>query len=97
MGSEGLFHVEKPKRLSHVDSKHSDQTGQMPLPGAKIILLTLSCSSSYCFSHDLILLLFSAQTALPCSTGLIEPRHEKTCLWGFRPGKTQTGLLSYTD
>ena len=24
-----------------------------------------------------------------------EPRHEKACFWGFRPGKTQTGLLSY--
>ena len=23
-----------------------------------------------------------------------EPRHEKTCLWGFRPGPTQTGLYS---
>ena len=26
-----------------------------------------------------------------------EPRHEKTCLWGLRPGKTQTGLLSYRE
>ena len=25
---------------------------------------------------------------------LIEPRHEKTCLRGLRPGKTQTGLRS---
>ena len=25
---------------------------------------------------------------------IIEPRHEKTCLRGFGPGKTQTGLLS---
>ena len=24
-----------------------------------------------------------------------EPHHEKTCLWGFRPGKTQTGLLGF--
>ena len=24
-----------------------------------------------------------------------EPRHEKTCLRGLRPGKSQTGLLSY--
>ena len=33
-------------------------------------------------------------------TGLVitnEPRHEKTCLQGFRPGTTQTGLLSYRD
>ena len=27
----------------------------------------------------------------------IEPHHEKTCLQGFRPGTTQTGLLSYRD
>ena len=26
---------------------------------------------------------------------LNEPRREKTCLRGFRPGQTQTGLLSY--
>ena len=31
------------------------------------------------------------------STLLIEPRHEKTCIRGLRPGKTQTGLLSYRD
>ena len=27
----------------------------------------------------------------------IEPRHEKTCIPGLRPVKTQTGLLSYRD
>ena len=26
-----------------------------------------------------------------------EPCHEKTCLWDFQPGKTQTSLLSYRD
>ena len=26
-----------------------------------------------------------------------EPHHKKTCLQGLRPGKTQTGLHSYTD
>ena len=26
---------------------------------------------------------------------LFEPRHEKTGLWGFRPGATQTGLYSH--
>ena len=26
-----------------------------------------------------------------------EPRNEKTCLRGLRPGKTKTGLLSYSD
>ena len=28
---------------------------------------------------------------------LIEPRHEKNCLQGLRPGKSQTGLLSYSE
>ena len=28
---------------------------------------------------------------------LYEPHHEKTCLRGLRPGKTQIGLLSYRD
>ena len=28
---------------------------------------------------------------------LYDPCHNKTCLWGFRPGKIQTGLLSYRD
>ena len=30
-------------------------------------------------------------------TLIYEPRQEKACLRGFRPGKTQTRLLSYTD
>ena len=25
---------------------------------------------------------------------LFQPRHEKTCLWGLRPGKSKTGLRS---
>ena len=29
--------------------------------------------------------------------GIFETRHEKTCLRGLRLGKTQTGLLSYTE
>ena len=28
---------------------------------------------------------------------IFEPHPEKTCLQGLRPGKTQTGLLSYSD
>ena len=27
---------------------------------------------------------------------LYQPRWEKTCLWGFRPGLTQIGMCSYT-
>ena len=25
----------------------------------------------------------------------LEPHHEKTCIWGFQPGPTQTGLHSH--
>ena len=34
---------------------------------------------------------------LPEKNSYFEPRHEKTCLRGFRPSKTQTSLLSYRD
>ena len=38
-----------------------------------------------------------AQTIF-CEDGFeIEPRQEKTCLRGFRPGKTQTGLRSHRN
>ena len=41
------------------------------------------------------------QLVLSCSLGLStfvsEPRHEKTCIRDFRPGKTQTCLFSYRD
>ena len=30
-----------------------------------------------------------------CSAGLIEPRHDKTCLRGYRPGPTQSGLYTH--
>ena len=41
------------------------------------------------FQHkEFVVILFHAST---------EPRHEKTCLRGFRPGKTRTGLLGYRD
>ena len=34
---------------------------------------------------------------IPTISVSFEPRHEKTCLRGLQPGKTQTGLLSYKD
>ena len=34
-------------------------------------------------------------SAIKIYSAKIEPRHEKTCPWGFRPGKTQTGLCSH--
>ena len=33
----------------------------------------------------------------PAGMFKIEPCHEKTCLLGLRPGKIQTGLISYRD
>ena len=37
-------------------------------------------------------------TAIPATIGKEnEQRHEKTCLRDFRPGTTQTGLLSHRD
>ena len=35
------------------------------------------------------------QTVVVSSIGTFKPRHEKTCLRGFRPGKTQTVLRSH--
>ena len=35
--------------------------------------------------------------SMMCIYMLYEPHHEKICLRGFRPGKTQTDLLSYRD
>ena len=35
--------------------------------------------------------------ALKGANTVFEPHHEKTCLQGFRPSETKTGLLSYRD
>ena len=40
---------------------------------------------------------FSWFSTLMPGQGLFKPRHEKTCLWGLRPVKTQTSLLSSRD
>ena len=39
----------------------------------------------------------TANTYVTHSSGKYCETHEETCLWGLRPGKTQTGLLSYRD
>ena len=46
-----------------------------------------------CINHCLLLMDRHLKTEL----GIFEPRHEKTCLRGLWPGKTQTSLLSYSD
>ena len=77
--------------------------------GCTLILLVLSCRSSYVFMENWWKLSFNYHQ-IPSLSGLLslltttfndpkynEPRHEKTGLPGVRPGKTQTGLLSYRD
>ena len=55
------------------------------------------------FSHELAQMMINCckydipQNYHICWSRWYEPRHEKTCLWGFRPGETQTGLLSWWD
>ena len=47
------------------------------------------------FTRSAIFDYLSDETHTQVRVIIIEPRHEKACLRGFRPGKTQTGLLSY--
>ena len=56
------------------------------------------------FEFRLLLNFNVFMTKLPATLSVIpgqssknEPRHEKTCLPGLRPGETQTSLLSYRD
>ena len=49
--------VAKDLSVLHADSKDSDQTGQMPrqiwvFAGRTLVLLVLSCRSSYCFQRS---------------------------------------------
>ena len=89
-------------------SEDSDQTGRMPrliwvFAGRTVILLVLSWCGSYterqkkrphiyiCF---FFLPLYRFQLSIADN---LSPVTRKTCLRGFRPGKTQTGLLSFRD
>ena len=46
-------------------------------------------------ARETLIYFFHMETVSEPNTN--EPRHEKTCLGGLRPGKTQTDLLSYRD
>ena len=86
--------VAKSPRFLYADSEDSDQTGRMPrliwvFAGRTVSLLVLSCRSSCIFIPLVILCMLTVGPVI------FEPRHEKTCLQGLRPGKTRTGLLSY--
>ena len=82
----------------------SDQTGRMPglirvFAEHTLILSVLSCRGSYSGvirgADNLIRLLGTFYKNYRSNDVFtIEPRHEKTCLRGFRPDKTLTGLLS---
>ena len=74
--------VAKDPSFLHVDSEDADQTGRMP----RLI---------WVFAGLTVTLLVLSCRGSNC---LNKPRHEKTCLRGLRPGKTQTSrLLSWWD
>ena len=86
--------VAKDPSFLHADSEDSDQTWWMPrliwvFDGRTLTLLVLSC----CGSYGLVL---CSMSFCSCPSAF-EPHHEKTCHRGLRPGKTQTGLLSWSD
>ena len=56
-----------------------------------VILLVLSWGGSIYYCPD------TCSARIISMSVIIEPRHEKTCLWDFQPGKTQTSLLRYRD
>ena len=75
------------------DSEDSDQTGRMPR-----LIWVLAGRTGHFVGFVVRRLMFVCGRCLDVSvSSIFEPRHEKTCLWGLRPGKTQTGLLSYSD
>ena len=56
-------------------------------------MVKIPCSSRLFRNSEFDKIVISVpQIRLPT---VFEPRHEKACLLGFRPGKTQTGLPSY--
>ena len=53
------------------------------------LMFSLSCIADDGYIRSHIKIMFKLK--------LYKPRHEKTCLRGLRPGKTQTGLQSFRD
>ena len=78
--------VAKDPNFLQVDSKDSDQTGRMP----RLIWVFAGRTCRFvCFVMMRLILVDLKSVLYP---KLNELRHVKTCLRGFRPGKTQTGL-----
>ena len=69
----------------------------------KQVLFTFSCTANIenktmmSESQNIFLWSVIISSTYQLSDLQYEPRHKKTCLRGFRPGKTQTGMLSYRD
>ena len=70
--------------------------------GAQSICWFCHVAAHFCFNKRLmkqlqpqIQLLLNRYYCSSSCASIYEPRHENTCLWGFRPGKTQTGLRSH--
>ena len=97
--------VAEDPRFLRADSEDSDQIPDWSESSmwTHVILLVLSCNSSY---HYYAYRKNPKNSDTLCSWTVWfyqrvmwpkESCHEKTCLWGLQPGKTQTGLLSYGD
>ena len=71
-----------------------DQKETVLLFEKKKYLPKIHIKISECFENVIYKMLHVIWTA-PQRTMVFEPRHEKTCLQGLRPGKTQTGLRSH--
>ena len=81
--------VAKDPSFLHADSEDTDQTGWMPrliwvFAGRTVILLVLSWGGSFVSDNSVTLTKSWQSPFMPYET-----RHEKTCLWGLWPGKTQ--------
>ena len=80
-------------------NKDSDQTGRIPrliwvFAGCMVILLVFSWHGSYL--HSPLEFHWNTEASkVQAEQPKYEPHHEKTCLWGLWPVKTQTGLLSF--
>ena len=101
--------VAKDPSFLHADSEDwsdwEDAQAIWVFAECTVILLVLSWGGSYFTKLVSIKIYLWALASSDCplnppsslETWKNEPCHEKTCLWGLRPVKTQTVLLGYRD
>ena len=104
-------HHDKTNKVACAPSEDSDQPGHLPsLIKVFTVRMKKAWVLSYPLSTQLRLIRLGGCAGWSESLlgthailfvlswfGSYKPCHKKTCLWGLRPGKTQTGLLSYRD